>query len=266
MAIKVKYLTEDEIETDAKLLLAEYEDTIGEPIKLPVPVDEITTYHLALRLGFDDLHKTLNRPMLSSQPDILGAIFVEKELVLIDQHLNPKHNPSMLGRYRFSVTHEIGHWRLHRHLFAKDRAQATMFGRPAAPSFICRSSEAWKREEWQADFYSSCLLMPRKLVFQAWRDRFGNDHPRGLRRKDGTVDVDEISRMLPNFLAVPVGISDSPNRACDDQLLKHIARPFAEQFLVSPIAMRIRLERLGLLHREVPRQQSLLVRSRPKFF
>jgi hypothetical protein len=59
MAIKVKYLTEDEIEKDAKLLLAEYEE-IGEPIKLPVPVDDITTYHLALRLGFDDLHKTLN--------------------------------------------------------------------------------------------------------------------------------------------------------------------------------------------------------------
>ena len=53
MAIKVKYLTEDEIERDAKLLLAEYEDTAGEPIELPV----ITTYHLALRLGFDDLHK-----------------------------------------------------------------------------------------------------------------------------------------------------------------------------------------------------------------
>ena len=69
MAIKVKYLTEDEIEKDAKLLLAEYEDTIGEPINLPVPVDDITTYHLALRLGFDDLHKTLNRPMLRSQPD-----------------------------------------------------------------------------------------------------------------------------------------------------------------------------------------------------
>jgi hypothetical protein len=59
MAIKVKYLTEDEIEKDAKLLLAEYEDTIGEPIKLPVPIEDITTHHLALRLGFDDLHKTL---------------------------------------------------------------------------------------------------------------------------------------------------------------------------------------------------------------
>ena len=98
MAIKVKYLAEDEIEKDAELLLAEYEDPTGEPITLPVPVSDITTYHLALRLGFDDLHKTLNRPMLCGQPDILGAIWVEKELVLfwvekelvlIDRHLDP---------------------------------------------------------------------------------------------------------------------------------------------------------------------------------
>ena len=119
MAIKVKFLREDEIEKDAELLLAEYEDTIGEPSKLPVPVDDITTHHLALWLGFDDLHKTLNRPMLRGQPDILGAIWVEKELVLIDRHLDPKNNPSMLGRYRFSVAHEVGHWRLHRSYVAK---------------------------------------------------------------------------------------------------------------------------------------------------
>ena len=40
-----------------------------------------------------------------------------------------------------------------------------------------------------------------------------------------------------------------------DDALEDFARPFAEQFLVSPIAMRIRLEKLGLLLREVPRQR-----------
>jgi hypothetical protein len=39
--------------------------------------------------------------------------------------------------------------------------------------------------------------------------------------------------------------------------LDRIARPLAEQFIVSPIAMRIRLEKLGLLHREVPHQRIL---------
>jgi hypothetical protein len=33
---------------------------------------------------------------------------------------------------------------------------------------------------------------------------------------------------------------------------RRAVKPFAERFLVSPIAMRIRLEKLGLLHRAVP--------------
>ena len=49
-----------------------------------MPVDDIAIYHLALRLDFGNLHETLKRPMLRGQPDILGAILVEKELVLID--------------------------------------------------------------------------------------------------------------------------------------------------------------------------------------
>jgi hypothetical protein len=73
MTIKVRYVSEDEIEQDAELLLAEYKETTGASIKLPVPVAEITTYHLALRLGFADLHQTFGVPMLRGQPDILGV-------------------------------------------------------------------------------------------------------------------------------------------------------------------------------------------------
>ena len=43
----------------------------------------------------------------------------------------------------------------------------------------------------------------------------------------------------------------------EDNALDRIARPLAEPFLVSPIAMRIRLEKLGLLLREVPHQRIL---------
>jgi hypothetical protein len=49
MTRAVRYLSEDEIEKEADLLLVEFAETIGGPVKLPVPVDEITTYHLALR-------------------------------------------------------------------------------------------------------------------------------------------------------------------------------------------------------------------------
>src|SRR5208283_5078728 len=162
MAIKVRYLSEDEIEKEAELLLAEYSETTGVPIKFPVPIEEITTYHLALRLDFADLHEVLRIPMLHGQPDVLGAIWVDTETILIDCSLGPRKNPAMRGRYRFSVAHEIGHWRLHRRYVAKDPAQKSLFDGSTEPTVICRSSQAKEPIEWQADFFSSCLLMPRR--------------------------------------------------------------------------------------------------------
>ena len=50
----------------------------------------------------------------------------------------------------------------------------------------------------------------------------------------------------------------SVDQGRDNEALELFARPFAEQFLVSPTAMRIRLEKLGLLLRDVPRQLFLL--------
>ena len=41
----------------------------------------------------------------------------------------------------------------------------------------------------------------------------------------------------------------------NERAMEEFARPFAKQFNVSPTAMRIRLETLGLLHREMPRQR-----------
>jgi Zn-dependent peptidase ImmA (M78 family) len=250
MAIKVEFLREDEIEKDAELLLAEYEDTIGEPIKLPVPVDEITTYHLALRLGFDDLHKTLNRPMLRGQPDILGAIWVEKELVLIDRHLDPKNNPSMLGRYRFSVAHEIGHWRLHRS-YVRDSNQTALFEASTEPTVICRVSQENEPVEWQANFFGSCLLMPRRRVHDEWKGYLGRTSPLLLSdlRPNGNV------MMRAQSMIYEQGRNEAG--AVDIALFEEVAKPIARRFGVSTPAMRIRLENLGLLLRQAPQQMSL---------
>ena len=93
--------------------------------------------------------------------------------------------------------------------------------------------------------------MPRKLVFAAWDEMF----PDRMQR----VIAPSIPVCHP-FVEVPLvrwklfgkGGSESIEDALD-----RIARPLAEQFLVSPIAMRIRLENLGLLLREVPHQHLL---------
>lgn len=251
MAKKVPYLQEEQIERDAAGLLAEYEQARGVKIERAVPIEDIVEKHLKLGIEFDDMHRLLNHPRsgLGLDPDILGAIFFEERRIVIDESLDPEENPNKEGRYRFTLAHEGGgHWRLHRRLFAKDPAQVSLFNEPAPPSVVCRSSQAKEPVEWQADFYASCLLMPRKLVMAAWDEMFPDCKPRVIAP---TVPVEhpfvEVRR-------VECRIGDFDCSETDDNVLEGIARPLAEQFIVSPIAMRIRLEKLGLLHRAVPHQ------------
>ena len=61
---------------------------------------------------------------------------------MIDESLDPEENPAKEGRYRFTLAHEGGgHWRLHRRLFAKDLAQATLFGGRFLRSFAGRAKQ-----------------------------------------------------------------------------------------------------------------------------
>jgi Zn-dependent peptidase ImmA (M78 family) len=259
MAIKVPFLPEDEIERQAELLREEYADTIGGPVKLPVPADEIATYHLALRLGFADLHETLGIPMLRDQPDVLGAIWVETETVIIDHSLDPKKNPPMAGRYRFSVAHEVGHWRLHRPYVARVASQPSLFDGASEPTIICRSSQSKEPIEWQADAFASCLLMPGYRVYNEWQQCLGRTRPLLL------SDLRPNARVTMRAQTKIYEQGRSESDAVDDALFEEVAKPIAQRFGVSPQAMRIRLERLGLLLRQVPQQASLHMGAQPLF-
>ena len=99
--------------------------------------------------------------------------------------------------------------------------------------------------------------MPRNLVFQAWKREFGDLEPRELIEisggpEDYDREIEEIDPEDKQFLEkLP-----SP-RDLAEMLSEEIVRPLAEQFGVSPIAMRIRSEKLGLLIREVPLRRIL---------
>ncbi len=254
MPKKVPYLREEQIERDVAALLADYAQARNVVIAPPIPIEDIVEKHLKLGIEFDDMHRRLDHPRsgLGLDPDILGAIFFNERRIVIDESLDPEENPSKEGRYRFTLAHEGGgHWRLHRHLFATDPAQASLFNEPAPPAVVCRSSQAKDPVEWQADFYASCLLMPRELVMVAWDQMFPDRKPRVLQPETpiGHPYV-EIERMTDEF-GNPIG-------AADDCVLENFARPLAKQFLVSPAAMRRRLKTLGLLLPEVPFQRVLV--------
>ncbi len=253
MNVKVAYVSDEEIEKDAEALLSEFARTRGATISLPVPIDDVIEKYLKLRIDFDDLHRILEVPRSkgTDQPDILGAIFFAEKRIIIDETLDPDENPSKEGRYRYTTAHEVGHWRLHRQLFTADPAQGSLLDVPTVPSVVCRTSDAKARIEVQADVYASCLLMPRKLVFAAWNEAFPDGKPRILPPAVPTVhpfaEVQRIARKFPN-----AKFTES-----DEQVLNTFSKPFAEQFLVSAVAMRIRLEKLGLIHRTIPAQRLL---------
>ena len=253
---KVPFLAEEAIERDAEALLAEFAHKRDVVIELPIPIEDIVEKHLKIGIEFDDTHDLFGIPRsgldLGQGPDILGAMFFDEKRIVIDERLDPDDNPAQEGRYRFTLAHEGGgHWRLHRQLFTRDAAQASLFGSKSVPSVVCRSSQAKERVEWQADFYASCLLMPRKLVFAAWDEAFPDRKRRVLAPETPAehpfVEVPQIS----------CSIAGHEWTESADEALDGIARPFAELFVVSPIAMRIRLEKLGLLMREVPHQRIL---------
>jgi Zn-dependent peptidase ImmA (M78 family) len=246
MALRVPYIPDDVIERDAEALLGEFAHARGIELRPPIPIEDIVEKHLKLRVEFDDLHERLGVPRsgFGLDPDIFGAIWLESGQIVIDECLDPEERPEREGRYRFTLAHEGGgHWRLHRPLVRPTEGQGSLLIDAARPTVVCRTSQAKERVEWQADFYASCLLMPRKMVRAAWDEAFPDRKQRVLQPE---TPIDHP------FVEIARDFGES-----EDQALEHFAKPFAERFLVSPIAMRIRLERLGLLHRVVPRQRLL---------
>ncbi|WP_247438822.1 hypothetical protein [Bradyrhizobium sp. 139] len=149
----VPYLADEAIERNVAASIADYAQARGVIIQSPIPIEDIVQKHLKLTIEFDDTHGLFGVPRTGDDPDILGAMFFEEARIVIDESLDPEEYPAREGRYRFTLANEGGgHWRLHRHLFAKDPAQSALFGGPAAPSVICQSSQPKERVEWQADF------------------------------------------------------------------------------------------------------------------
>lgn len=249
MAKFVPYLSEQRIENDSVALLAEFARARGVVITPPIPIEDIVEKHLKLVVELDDTHRLFGVPRSGPDPDILGAMFFDDGRIVIDQSLDPEENPSKEGRYRFTLAHEGGgHWRLHRDLFAKDSAQVTMFAVPQ--SVICRTSQKKEPVEWQADFYASCLLMPRELVIAAWDETYPDRrrHFMDRSRRDAIAAIADTEER---------DFETKVEEWQNDEAMEDFARPFARRFLVSPQAMRIRLEKLGLLLRADPRQRGL---------
>jgi hypothetical protein len=173
MTLLVSYMPESRIETDAEALLDEFAKATGMALTAPVPIDDIVEKHLKLGIEFDDLHRRFGAPnsVLAQGPDIIGAIFLSQRRIVVDEFLDPDADPSKEGRYRFTVAHEVGHWRLHRGLMGKDMG-------------ACPSCHGWAFRQ-EAPARASRLRL------------LGADHLRRVRLRDRGRDEKGTVRLLP---------------------------------------------------------------------
>jgi hypothetical protein len=229
----VPYLPKTRIEKAALALLGEYGEKHGVIAAPPVPIDEILELHLGLTIELKNLRD------LFSHGDVHGALWMREQVVGVDDSLDPALHPSKTGRYRFTLAHEAGHWRLHKAYYLEDPNQGKLFGPGLGqPTYVCRSSEAKKPVEWQADYFAACVLMPRELVVDSWH------------RWRGSLDAVCINDLRENGGSFPSGQTVPPDVAgSEDAVFEKFCRPLAGKFEVSAQALRIRLEELELLSR-----------------
>ena len=234
--VEVPQLEPLQIESAANELLRTYSQNTEVEIIAPVHVERIAEIHLQLILEFKDMKA------LFPQADVHGAIWFDEGLIAIDERLDPEVYPLMLGRYRFTLAHEVGHWCLHRHLFVGPRSEDVpefSFMATRIPDVVCRSTNRRRPIERQADEFAAHLLMPRTLVLKAWADfRSGRDkeiHLTALR--DQYLGHNVLFR----------GRNPESAEEWDLAIKEDFSGPLADQFAVSRDAMRIRLEELGLI-------------------
>ncbi|MCL6546924.1 MAG: ImmA/IrrE family metallo-endopeptidase [Bryobacteraceae bacterium] len=150
-------------------MLAEYGNRHGQVTAPPVPIDDIVEGHLKLAIEFRNLQADY------PEGDVLGCIWFNDKKIAIDRSLVPEDYPAMLGRYRFTLAHELAQWRLHRHLYLHRANEQSLFPSGAArPDHVLRSRQS---APLQANRLARCLLMPREMVKRAWHARRGGMAP-----------------------------------------------------------------------------------------
>ena len=141
----------DLIDTPEKLLSFAESNNIE---IVPLNVEDLAD-KLGITIEYESLENDLSVILYK---DDLGKWIIE---------VNQRHHKN---RQKYTIAHELGHYILHRHL--KDRFEDEIFFRGGEPS----------NEEWQANEFASCILMPEQRFRQFIKD-----------------DVNEIDELAAKF-------------------------------------------------------------------
>lgn len=156
-----RYIPKENIENIATNLRKEVENSRKRRIAAESIAEAIADY-LDLSYQWDSIPS-------DHQGTIAAKIIPIKKLIYINQDI-----PSLKGGFgQSTIAHEIGHWTLHINQDAVgeyiDREEQGEIIK--VEPFLCRSVQSLKGIEWQAQYFASCLLMPRYKLLDSQRGR-----------------------------------------------------------------------------------------------
>jgi Zn-dependent peptidase ImmA (M78 family) len=157
--MKIPWLPKKKIVRQAEGVITNYEAKTGNQVAPPIPIDDIIETGLNLKRGCIEFEDN----MIGS--DILGATYVKQRLLCVNKKLLIN---KFEGRLNFTWAHEVGHWVLHRQFVVPEAHTLSDQG-----TILCRSRDSKRPIEWQADYFASCLLMPEKLIQDAFMKAYG---------------------------------------------------------------------------------------------
>lgn len=135
-----------------------------------VPIEEIIEVEYKLTIEYVKLRKSGNIlgqtvfencfvPVYDDENKQYTIIEVQPGTILIDESLLEDEN---IGRYRYTLAHELAHWILHHKIFDNSQESAAK-----------TTMESSSKTEWQADALAASLLMPKMQIKKAFYSLHG---------------------------------------------------------------------------------------------
>ncbi len=161
------FYSKEEIERKANEILQNMQNLHNDATKIPIDATRVCDYlNLSIDIG-------------EILPDEHGLI-VAKILPLERRILVNSGLPEMLGTFtEFTIAHEIGHWVLHINQedadILSEEINENSHDENQVILFLCRSASSpidkFEAFEWQAQYFASCLLMPRYVLQELRKER-----------------------------------------------------------------------------------------------
>jgi len=157
----------EEIERLAQEFLARVPSYVWDGATLPVPIEEIADTHAGLLVrDVEDLRTAPGAPTLDEGQSLSGLLLPAAGEIWV----NAGEARQWPARRRFTIAHELGHWRLHR-----ATGEGAVFCRAGsiAPEDTTTQPTPSPAED-EANLFAAAVLMPAPLIAEQYA-RCGRD-------------------------------------------------------------------------------------------